>query len=87
MSKTELKQMPPLTSDEEAERFVEEADLSEYDLSVFKPTRFEFAKKSAVLNMRVPPKLLDAVKRKAESKGMPVTRYVRMLMEEDVSRP
>ncbi|GLQ54200.1 CopG family antitoxin [Devosia nitrariae] len=86
MKKAELKQMPPLTSDEEAERFVEEADLSEYDLSVFKPMRFEFAKKSAVLNMRIPPKLLEAVRRKAQSKGMPVTRYVRMLMEEDVSR-
>ena len=36
------KKIPPLRSDEEAERFVETADLSEYDLSEFKPARFEF---------------------------------------------
>jgi predicted DNA binding CopG/RHH family protein len=87
MSKAELKQMPPLGTDEEAELFVETADLSEYDLSVFKPTRFEFARKTTGFHMRVPPKLLDAVRRKAESRGVPISRYVRMLMEEDVSRP
>lgn len=32
--------MPPLRSDEEAERFVETADLSEYDLSGFQSMRF-----------------------------------------------
>lgn len=35
------KPMPPLHSDAEAEEFVEKADLSEYDLSGFKPVRFE----------------------------------------------
>ncbi|MGH8189974.1 MAG: CopG family antitoxin [Rhodanobacteraceae bacterium] len=34
--------MPPLRSDADAERFVETADLSEHDLSAFKPRRFEF---------------------------------------------
>ena len=87
MSKAELKHMPPLRSDEEAEHFVETADLSEYDLSVFVPTKFEFARKTTGFHMRVPPTLLDAVRRKAESRGVPVSRYVRMLMEEDVGRP
>ena len=41
------KPLPRLKTDEEAERFVAEADLSEYDLSGFKPARFEFEKKSA----------------------------------------
>lgn len=80
------KDWPVLNSDEEAERFVEEADLSEYDFSKMVPVKFEFAKKSAGFHMRIPPQLLEAVRRKAQSKGMPVTRYVRMLMEEDVSR-
>lgn len=35
------KPMLPLHSDAEAEEFVEKADLSEYDLSGFKPVRFE----------------------------------------------
>ena len=77
--------MPPLRSDAEAEAFVEEADLSEYDLSGFAPMRFEFAPKAASLNMRLPVSLLDAVKAKAKASGVPYTRYVRMLLETDVS--
>ena len=38
---------PVLTSDEEAERFVEEADLTEYDLSQMVPVSYEFEKKAA----------------------------------------
>jgi len=78
--------MPSFGSDEEAERFVETADLSEYDLSGFKPMHFEIEPKSAALNMRLPASLLDAVKAKAKAKGIPYTRYVRALLEEDVSR-
>ena len=60
--KTETKPMPSLRSDAEAEEFVETADLSEYDLSGFKPMRFEVEPKAASLNMRLPSSLLDAVK-------------------------
>jgi predicted DNA binding CopG/RHH family protein len=81
-----LKPMPSFESDEAACCFVETADLSEYDLSGFKPMRFEIEPKSAVLNMRLPASLLDAVKAKAKAKGIPYTRYVRMLLEADVSR-
>lgn len=87
MSRDELKPLPILSSDEEAEAFVDSADLSEYDLSVFKPARFEFEKKGAALNMRIPQTLLDALKVKAQAKGVPFTRYVRMLIEQDVSDP
>ena len=38
--------IPSLKSDEEAERFVENADLSEYDLLDMKPLRFEFGRAS-----------------------------------------
>lgn len=37
-----LEKMPSLRSDAEAEAFVDSADLSRYDLSGFKPMRFEF---------------------------------------------
>ena len=83
---TKRKPMPSLRSDDEAEKFVDTADLSEFDLSGFKPMRFEFARKEAALNMRIPSGLLTAIKAKAASKGVPYTRYVRMLLEADVSR-
>ena len=83
-SKT-LKTIPTFRTDEEAERFVDSADLTEYDLSDFKPARFEFEKKDAQLNMRVPATLLEAVKTRARSRGIPFTRYIRMLMEQDIA--
>lgn len=81
------KKIPTFNSDEEAERFVETADLSEYDLSGFKPVRFEFEAKAAQLNMRVSKPLLDAVKERARVRGIPYTRFIRELMEREVSRP
>jgi predicted DNA binding CopG/RHH family protein len=85
--KAHPKPFPPLRSDAEAEKFVDTVDLSEYDLSGFKPMRFEIEPKAASLNMRLPASLLDAVKAKAKSSGLPYTRYVRMLLEADVARP
>ncbi|MGB6242753.1 MAG: BrnA antitoxin family protein [Castellaniella sp.] len=82
---TRLKPIPVLRSDEDAEDFVANADLSEYDLSGFKPMHFELEPKSASLNMRLPAALLDAVKARAKARGIPYTRYVRMLLEADVA--
>ena len=64
--KTKAKPMPSLKSDAEAEQFVDSADLSTFDLSGFKPMRFEFESKAAALNMRLPQNLLDALKNKAK---------------------
>ena len=36
------KKLPRLKTDKEAEEFVAAADLTEYDLSVLRPVRFEF---------------------------------------------
>ena len=83
--KAQPKTLPPLRSDAEAEAFVETADLTEYDLSSFKPMRFEIEPKGAFLNMRLPASLLDALKAKAKANGVPYTRYVRMLIETDVA--
>lgn len=79
------KPMPSLRSDEAAEEFASSADLSQYDLSGFKPMHFEIEPKSASLNMRLPASLLDAVKSKAKARGIPYTRYVRMLLESDIA--
>ena len=79
--------MPTLKSDAAAENFVASADLSKYDLSGFKPMKFEIEAKSAALNLRLPQSLLEAVKVRAKSKGIPYTRYVRMLLETDLAKP
>ena len=83
--KAQTKPMPSLGSDEAAEEFIASADLTEYDLSGFKPMRFEIEPKSASLNMRLPASLLAELKAKAKAKGVPYTRYVRMLLETDVA--
>lgn len=84
--KHRLKKLPVLKTDEEAEHFVEEADLSEYDLSGFKPARFEFEKKDARINMRLPESLLAALKEHAEQRGIPYQRFIRDILEQAVSR-
>ena len=75
------KPLPQLTSDAAAERFVDEADLTQFDLSAFKPHSFEFAPKSKQVNMRFPAALLDAVKAKAAALGMTYQRFIRQLLE------
>lgn len=76
-----VKKIPRLNSDEEAERFVEEADLGEYDLSGFTPARFEYEKKTARVNMRLPEPMLNAVKNKARERGIPYQRFIREAIE------
>ena len=44
---SEGKPLPPLSSDDEADAFVGPADLTSYDLSVLKPTKFEFSSREA----------------------------------------
>jgi predicted DNA binding CopG/RHH family protein len=81
------KPLPKLQTDDEAERFVAEADLTEYDLSSLRPAQFEFQPKSERLNLRVPKGLLDAVKAAAASAGIPYQRYIRQALEAAVDRP
>lgn len=84
-SKTKkLKSFPRFKTDEEAEHFVETADLSEYNFSAFKPARFEFEEKSARVNMRMPQSLLDAIKEQARFRGIPYQRFIREVLENAV---
>ena len=80
------KKIPTFKSDAQAQRFVDTADLSKYDLSGMQPVNFEFEKKSAQLNMRVPQALLDAVKRHSAVRGIPYTRFIREAVESALSR-
>lgn len=80
------KKIPAFKTDEEAERFVETADLSEYDLSDAKPVQFEFEKKDARVNMRLPQSLVDALKEHAKRRGIPYQRFIREALEQAVTR-
>jgi predicted DNA binding CopG/RHH family protein len=77
-----MKKLPILTNDQAAEAFIDEADLTKFDLSGMKPLRFEFAAKEARVNMRLPDELLTAVKAAAQKKGIPYQRYIRMALEQ-----
>jgi predicted DNA binding CopG/RHH family protein len=81
------RKIPSFKSDAAAVRFVSRADLTRYDLSGLKPVQFEFQKKTAQLNMRLPKPLLDAVKSRALQRGIPYTRFVRELIEQGIARP
>lgn len=79
------KKIPTFKTDEEAERFVETADLSEYDLSGGRRMQFEFEKKDARLNMRLPQGLVDALKERARQRGIPYQRFIRETLEQAVT--
>jgi predicted DNA binding CopG/RHH family protein len=85
MKNKNLKPLPILSSDTETEDFVATSDLTKFDLSGGHVMHFEFEEKDSQLSMRMPTSLLDAVKSKAKLKKMPYTRYIRMLIERDIS--
>lgn len=78
------RKLPKLKSDQAAEDFIDTADLTEFDLSGFTPTKFEFAPKDARLNMRLPNDLFTAVKDAAADAGLPYQRYIRHVLEQAV---
>ncbi len=79
------KKIPTFRTDREAERFIDTADLSDYDLSGARPVRFEFEKKDARVNMRLPRPLLDALKERAKQRGIPYQRFIREALERAVT--
>lgn len=79
------KKIPTFKSDREAEAFVDTADLSKYDLSGATAVRFEFEKKEARVNMRLPEPLLEAVKDSARARGIPYQRFIREALEHAVA--
>ncbi|GJQ60926.1 MAG: hypothetical protein SCALA701_37270 [Candidatus Scalindua sp.] len=62
------KKLPKLKSDKDAEEFVENVDLTEYDLSGGKNVHFEFQKKDKAVTLRIPEGLLKEVKKQQHRK-------------------
>lgn len=81
------RKLPILKSDAEAEAFVADADLTEYDLSELVPMRFELKRKDKAVNLRLPSPLLDAVRERAKRIGVPYQRFIRMALERAVREP
>jgi predicted DNA binding CopG/RHH family protein len=80
------KQIPRFATDEEAERFVDTADLAEYDLTGGVPMdkcllRFEQYSKDANINLRLPEAMLKALRDGASKKKIPTQRYIRIMLE------
>ena len=74
------RKVPKMKTDREAEAFLEQ-DLSDLDFTQFKPARFEFEKKTARVNMRLPESLLNAVKKRATARKIPYQRFIREVLE------
>ncbi len=80
------KKLPRLASDAEAEAFIDNADLTTFDLSTMREFRFEFGPKTERVNMRLPKALLDAVKAQAAKQHIPYQRFIRAVLERAVGR-
>lgn len=78
------KSFPTLTSDREAEDFVANSDLTQFDWSDMKRVKFEFQPKDTSVNLRLPKALLDAVRVRAEKDGIPYQRYIRLALEQSL---
>ncbi len=86
MKKPVLKRLPLLRTDEEAEDFVANADLTQYDLSHrISLSEFELRMKDASIHMRMPQGQLDEIKAEAEKRGIPYQRFMRELIQRGMS--
>jgi predicted DNA binding CopG/RHH family protein len=75
------KPIPVFETDEEAEAFIATANLSNYDLSGGQIVRFELKPKGQAVSLRLPKQLLEAVRERAKSAGMPHQRFIRLALE------
>jgi predicted DNA binding CopG/RHH family protein len=80
------KKFPDLRSDDEADAWLQAADLTEYDLSGVKKVRFERARKDASISLRLPAALLAALRAEATKAKMPTQRLIRMMIEAQLDR-
>jgi predicted DNA binding CopG/RHH family protein len=83
--KKKLKKFPIFKTDKEAEDFIDNADLTDYDISGFKPMHFEFAPKSRAISVRLPESLYSTVQKKAAAEGIQAQRFIRRALEQAVS--
>ena len=81
------KPFPVFQSDEEAERFVDEADLSKYDFSDFKAVRFTFADGGGHVDLEMPKAKIDAVDDAAQKRGISRDDFIRQAIDKALLEP
>jgi predicted DNA binding CopG/RHH family protein len=86
------KLFPKFASDEKLEAFLETANLDEYDLTAGAVPRDEwFARyerfaKDASIHLRLPGRLLDALRAQAMKEGIPAQRLIREYIEQGLRK-
>jgi predicted DNA binding CopG/RHH family protein len=80
------KPVPTLETDRKAERLVAETGPGDFDLSNGQIVRFEMRPKDKAVSLRLPEKLLDAVRGEAKREGIPYQRFIRMAIETALHR-
>lgn len=80
------KKFPDLKSDDEADAWLQGADLTEYDLRAMKKVRFELARKDASISLRLPTALLASLRAEAAKANMPTQRLIRVLIEAQLAQ-
>lgn len=80
----DYKPWPELKTDEEAEEFVANSDLTEYDWSDFKRVQFKFPSNREEIKLSLPEKLMDAIKEKAKMQNISPSQYIECVLEQDV---
>lgn len=81
MKKIALKQFPVFHTDEEAEEFVANADLSEYDMSGFIPWELATNTPENEAYVLIPKDLLGEARARAGDKGVALSDLVREALE------
>ena len=81
------KSWPSLTTDEEAERFVAEADLTDYDWSVAELVRFEFVGDNDHVDLKMPKAKIDAVDDAARKRGVSRDDFIRQAIDKALLEP
>jgi predicted DNA binding CopG/RHH family protein len=80
------KKFPDLKTDDEADRWLQRADLTDYDLTEMRKVRFELARKDASISLRLPAALLATLRAEAAKANMPTQRLIRMLIEAQLAQ-
>ena len=78
------KQIPTFKTDEEAEKFVDTANLEKFDFSGARLVTFEIKPKNKTISLRLPEELLNAVQKRAQREGIPYQRLIRQAIERSV---
>lgn len=79
--KRQYKSLPELNTDDEAEDFVANSDLTEYDWSGCRKVHFEFVPEREEIRLTLPTALLEAVKVRAKEKDLSDAQYIEQVLE------